>query len=178
MTVYIIDPEDLPEETDNNLRTKRPGKGGHSVKRRERTVNALKALLIVVSFFLVACGPGSTPPGPGNTTMPQVAIPTFRTSSRADLGPDSGEIAGTETLIISTASAGASIYYSMDGSDPTTSSSRYIRPVELNGLAEGVPHTIKAMAAQYGMNNSAIAEVGFTVAERGRLHKKCEFFSP
>ena len=56
-------------------------------------------------------------------------------------------------LSIATATDGATIYYTTDGTDPTTSSSSYSAPIDFwqNG-------TVKAIAVKEGMDNSLVAE--------------------
>lgn len=61
------------------------------------------------------------------------------------------------TVAITTNTAGASIYYTTDGTDPTTSSTPYSTPFNLSVTA-----TIKAIAVKDGYNNSAISEQVFT----------------
>ena len=65
--------------------------------------------------------------------------------------------AGTATITCGI--AGATIYYTTDGSTPTTSSSQYT--IGLTGLA--VMTTIKAIAVKDGWNNSAIASTTLTI---------------
>ena len=61
---------------------------------------------------------------------------------------------------VSLASApGADIYYTVDGSDPTTASLLYTKPLVITQNA-----TIKAMAAKAGMANSAVFSAEFTVS--------------
>ncbi len=56
-------------------------------------------------------------------------------------------------LTMSTATAGATIYYTTDGSDPTTASIAYTGPIPF--MQNG---TIRAIAVKEGMDNSAISE--------------------
>ena len=64
--------------------------------------------------------------------------------------------AGTATI---SAIAGATIYYTTDGSTPTTSSTQYT--TGLSGLA--MMTTIKAIAVKSGWNNSAVASATVTI---------------
>ncbi len=81
-----------------------------------------------------------------------VATPTF--------SPAAGAVkAGTE-VTIATATEGATIYYTLDGTEPSTSSTVYAAPIVVN---EAV--TIKAFAAAEGMDNSAVATAEYTIKE-------------
>ena len=79
-----------------------------------------------------------------------VATPTFK--------PDgTTSFRGTQTVEISCATPGASIYYTTDGTMPTSSSTAYNGAISLTATT-----TIKAIAVKADMNDSAIAAVTFT----------------
>lgn len=71
-------------------------------------------------------------------------------------------IQNTEASVISitTATSGATIYYTTDGSNPTTSSTPYTEPVTITASSV----TIKAIAVKDGMINSAVSTESFTFA--------------
>lgn len=64
-------------------------------------------------------------------------------------------IMGT-TAIIACAVSGATIYYTLDGSTPTTSSTQYTSAIALTQSC-----TIKAIAVKSGMTNSGVAEESY-----------------
>lgn len=68
-------------------------------------------------------------------------------------------IENTEASVISitTATSGATIYYTTDGSEPTTSSTPYTEPVTITASSV----TIKAIAVKDGMINSAVSSEYF-----------------
>uniref|UniRef100_A0A4Y8PWA1 Uncharacterized protein n=1 Tax=Paenibacillus athensensis TaxID=1967502 RepID=A0A4Y8PWA1_9BACL len=61
-------------------------------------------------------------------------------------------------MTISTATSGADIYYTTDGSAPTTSSTKYT-----SGFALSQSATVKAIAVKAGMNPSAVASAAYTI---------------
>ena len=65
-------------------------------------------------------------------------------------------ISGT-TATISCSTSGATIYYTLNGNTPTTSSTQYSSPITLSGAC-----TIKAIAVKSGMNNSSVASQSYT----------------
>lgn len=65
-------------------------------------------------------------------------------------------ISGT-TATISCSTSGATIYYTLNGNTPTTSSTQYSSPITLSAAC-----TIKAIAVKSGMNNSSVAIKSFT----------------
>jgi hypothetical protein len=82
----------------------------------------------------------------------QTATPTF--------DPPGGNYILQLTVSISDASPGATIYYTRDGSTPTTSSTQYTGPILLNILGTT---TIKAIAVTPGWSVSPVASVTYNV---------------
>ena len=79
-----------------------------------------------------------------------VAAPVFK--------PDgTTSFRGTQTVEISCATPGASIYYTTDGTTPTSNSTAYNGAISLTSTT-----TIKAIAVKADMNDSAVAAVTFT----------------
>jgi hypothetical protein len=78
-----------------------------------------------------------------------LALPTFSVTS--------GTYTVTQTVTLA-ATAGATIHYTLDGSDPTTSSSAYSTPITVSSTS-----TIKAIAVQRGMFNSSVASATYTI---------------
>lgn len=82
--------------------------------------------------------------------MAAVVAPTFN--------PAAGEvIAGTKVNIYTT-TADAAIYYTIDGTEPTTSSTLFTTAIEINA-----DMTIKAIAVKEGMANSSVSTAVYTV---------------
>lgn len=79
----------------------------------------------------------------------QVSTPT--------ISPEEGEITAETEISISCATEGASIYYTIDGTDPTAESILYEAPFTLAAEA-----TVKAIAVKDGLENSSIASAKFT----------------
>ena len=79
-----------------------------------------------------------------------VATPTFTPNGASGFS-------GTQSVIISCTTAGATIHYTTDGTAPTAFSPVYSTPLSLTSTT-----TVKAIAVKAGMNDSAIAEATFT----------------
>ena len=84
------------------------------------------------------------------TALELVATPTFN--------PAAGEVTSGTEVTISSATDGATIYYTIDGTDPTTSSTQG------TSVTITAATTIKAIAVKDGMANSEIATATYTVA--------------
>jgi hypothetical protein len=85
--------------------------------------------------------------GPSSTAA---ATPVF--------SPSGGAFAATQTVNISDATAGAAIYYTVDESTPTTSSTLYTGSISVASST-----TLKAIAVAAGYLNSAMASATYTI---------------
>ena len=79
-----------------------------------------------------------------------VATPTF--------SPEAGTYTGEQSVTISCTTDGAEIYYTTDGSDPSSSSTKYS-----SAIAVGETTTIKAIAVKDGMADSSVASATYTI---------------
>ena len=86
------------------------------------------------------------------TLIENVATPTF--------APEAGTYYEAQNVTIACETEGATIYYTLDGSDPTVESAVYAEPI---AIAETT--TVKAMAAKAGLNNSEIATAVYTITD-------------
>jgi len=118
---------------------------------------AVVRLLHIAALFLLTMstsafdgcggGSGSQPTAPAT---PTTASPTFN--------PSAGSFTSAQTVTIADSTAGATIYYTTNGSTPTTNSSIYATPIAIASTT-----TLEAMAVAGGYNNSAIATGTFTI---------------
>ena len=83
-------------------------------------------------------------------TSPAAATPAF--------SPAPGSYSSAQTVTISDATTGASIYYTTDGTTPTTGSTLYSGSITVNST-----ETIEAIAAAAGFSNSAVATATYTI---------------
>ncbi|HVL93799.1 MAG TPA: LamG-like jellyroll fold domain-containing protein [Acidimicrobiales bacterium] len=81
------------------------------------------------------------------------------------IDPNGGTHAGSVTVSLATTTTGATIRYTTDGTDPTSTSTAYSAPFT---LGEG-SHTVKARAFKSGRPDSAIASAVFTVTASPRV---------
>ncbi|MFZ1083539.1 MAG: chitobiase/beta-hexosaminidase C-terminal domain-containing protein [Terracidiphilus sp.] len=86
-----------------------------------------------------------------NIVPPQAATPTFN--------PPSGSYVGTQSVSISDATSGATIYYTTDGTKPTTSSSVYKSQIVVS-----TSETLRAIATASGDADSTVASASYSIA--------------
>jgi hypothetical protein len=86
----------------------------------------------------------------GSTSTSQTAAPTF--------SPAAGTYTTAQSVTLSDATAGATIYYTTNGSTPTTSSTKYTSPITISGL-----ETVEAMAVATGDTNSAVESAAYNI---------------
>ena len=83
--------------------------------------------------------------------LPQASTPTF--------SPVAGSYTSTQTITISSLTPGSAIYYTVNGSTPTTSSTLYTGPITVAST-----ETVKAIATATGFNPSAVASATYTIS--------------
>ena len=86
-----------------------------------------------------------------STTTPTAATPTF--------SPAPGKYTSAQSVTLADATSGASVYYTTNGTTPTTSSLLYTAPIAISATT-----TIKAVAAAVGYYNSAVASGTYTIS--------------
>lgn len=79
-----------------------------------------------------------------------VALPSF--------SPPAGAYGPTQSVALSSPTAGAKIYYTTNGSTPTTGSTLYSSPISVSSS-----ETIKAIAVTTGTHNSAVASAAYVI---------------
>jgi uncharacterized repeat protein (TIGR03803 family) len=112
-----------------------------------RLVEFIGASVMIAA--LAACGDGGSTDGT-NPTPPTAASPTF--------SPGAGSYATAQTVSLATTTAGASIYYTTNGTAPTTSSTKYT-----GAITVGSTETIEALAVASGYSNSAVASAAYQI---------------
>ena len=71
--------------------------------------------------------------------------------------PAAGEYYGTQSVTISCATAGAEVYYTLDGTDPTSTSTKYTGAISITATT-----TVKAIAVK-GANSSEVVSATYTI---------------
>jgi hypothetical protein len=82
--------------------------------------------------------------------LPAASTPTFSVAS--------GTYSTVQTISISDATSGTTIYYTTDGTTPTPSSTKFTGPITVSST-----ETIKAIASATGFSTSAVATATYTI---------------
>jgi hypothetical protein len=101
----------------------------------------------------------------GMSTQSPAATPTF--------SPSGGTYTSAQTVTISDATAGAMIYYTTNGTTPTTSSTQYTYPIAVSST-----ETIEAIATASGYSTSAVAIATYTITGTTLAPAATPTFSP
>ena len=116
---------------------------------------------------MAASSPTPTPtPTPTPSVTPTATPTPSATVDTPTISPASGTFKKRVTIRFSCTTAGATIYYTLDGSNPTTASAAYFvgkrksKGIRIVGVGS---HTVKAKAAMNGYNDSAIATANLTL---------------
>jgi beta-glucanase (GH16 family) len=131
-------------ENETTPEVRRAGGGlWSSVSRVSLCAAALSVALAAPS----GCGGG----GGGTVTQVQAAAtPT--------ISPAAGTYTSTQSVTITDSTVGATIYYTVNGTAPTTSSTQYTSAISVSST-----QTVEAIAAATGYSNSAVASATYTI---------------
>ena len=113
---------------------------------------AATALSLCLIFSGIGCG-GAASSSTSSTTPP----PAQQFVATPSIQPAGGTFSAAQSISITDATPGATIYFTTDGSAPTASSSVYSTPLSLNSAA-----TIKAMASASNYSNNPVASSAFS----------------
>jgi hypothetical protein len=94
-----------------------------------------------------------------------VGTPTFSVAA--------GLVDSDTSVTIASSTEGATIYYTVDGTEPTTASTKYTEPVVISKST-----TIKAIAVKEGCDNSEVGSVSYYVASAASSKVTFDFSNP
>ena len=114
-------------------------------------VNRRQTLKSAIAAVLFSSRARALLPIGGSASLPQAATPTF--------SPAGGSYSSAQSVTISSATSSASIYYTTDGSTPTTGSTLYTGAVSVSSS-----ETINAIAVASGYTQSAVGTAAYTIS--------------
>lgn len=119
---------------------------------RKRGALGMMLMVVIAAGALISCGGG----GGGSTPPP---TPVVTNAATPMMSPSSTTFSDTLSVTITSATPGATIYYTLDGTAPSPSSTKYTGPVNLTS-----PTTVKAIATASGYANSMTATGAYAMA--------------
>jgi glucosylceramidase len=114
-------------------------------------VKTLTLVLSIICLALAGCNGASSSSVSGSPVKASIATPTF--------SPAGGTYTSAQTVTLADATAGSVIYYTLDGSTPTSSSTRYSAAIQIAATT-----TINALATASGDTNSTVASATYTIS--------------
>ena len=100
----------------------------------------------------------ATAPGFTDSAVASAAYTILAPAATPTFSPAAGAVLAGTTVTISTTTAGATIRYTTDGTDPGPSSTQYTAPIAITAAI-----TIKAMATATGFADSAVGSATYTI---------------
>lgn len=100
----------------------------------------------------------------GTHTMDGGSTPVETKVANVTASPAEGTVAAGTKVSLTTATADAKIYYTTDGSTPTTASTEYTAPIEISADT-----TIKAIAVKADLENSDVATFAYTILQASTI---------
>ena len=101
----------------------------------------------------------ATHSGDTNSAVGSAAYTISTTVATPALSPGAGTYSSVQQVTISDTTSGASIYYTLSGTTPTTASAPYLEPVYVT-----TTETLSAIAVASGYTNSAVGSAAYTVS--------------
>ncbi|NLL63869.1 MAG: hypothetical protein GX241_06545, partial [Ruminococcaceae bacterium] len=114
-------------------------------------LSKVMAILAVV-FTLMAVFACKDPVGPSN--------PEVSTVEAVNFSPKEGEVGPGDKVTLTTNTAGAMIYYTINGTEPTKASPSFY---QTGTVTVNEALTIKAFAVKSGMKDSAVSSASYTI---------------
>ena len=144
--LYAYDPSNLENELWDSAK---------AASSRDQAGNAVKFVVPTIANGKVYMGAKNVLNVYGVLDLaPAAAAPTF--------GPAPGTYTSAQNVSLLDTTSGATIYYTLDGSTPTTASTVYSNPLNISGST-----TINAMASAVGLNNSTVSTGTYTIQGSG-----------
>lgn len=100
-----------------------------------------------------------------NTSELSEAISVNTTLEKPEFSPNEGRYNKEQTVALSNNISGATIYYTIDGSNPATGSAIYTYPINVTETT-----MIKAIAVKEGMTASDVANAEYNTGRHSHWH--------
>jgi uncharacterized protein len=102
----------------------------------------------------------------GAHTMDGGSVPVETKVANVTATPAAGAVAAGTSVTLTSATAGAEIFYTTDGSEPTTASTKYTQAITVNEAM-----TIKAIGVKAELENSDVATFAYTILTESTIEQ-------
>ena len=105
-----------------------------------------------------------------NVTSAAYTINTLTAAATPTFSPAGGSFTTTQSVTLADATNGSVIYYTIDGSTPTTGSAKYVGTISVTGAT-----TIKAIATAPGFAQSPVGNATYTISSANSVNYSAGF---
>lgn len=131
------------------------------------TINASTGAITLVSggeTVISARFAGDATYAPANVSYTLTVTDSRNTCAAPSFSPAEGEVEANASVTISSSTTGSTIYYTTDGTDPTTSSSHGTEGAASASVTINVDKIVKAIAVKDDWKTSSISTAAYTIA--------------
>jgi len=131
-----------------------------NINKKFSSIIAIFTVIILTAINTTACDNENTSNNenvPNNGNTPDT---TTQTVAKPTVTPSGGIYTTVQTVTLATSTQGATIHYTLNGTAPTTSSTKYNSPISINTTT-----TLKAIAVKTSMTDSGILTVTYTITK-------------
>lgn len=131
------------------------------------TINASTGAITLVGggeTVISARFAGDATYAPSNVSYTLTVTDSRTTCAAPSFSPAAGEVTANATVTITSSTTGSTIYYTIDGTDPTTSSSHGTEGAASATVTINVDKIVKAIAVKDDWKTSSISTAAYTIA--------------
>ena len=146
------------------------------------TINASTGVITLVGggeTVISARFAGDATYAPANVSYTLTVTDSRTTCAAPTFSPAEGEVAANTSVTISSTTTGSTIYYTTDGTEPTTASSHGTAGAASASVTIDVAKTVKAIAVKEDWKTSTVGSASYTIAgaslSPGTVLYSCDF---
>ena len=137
--------------------TENPAEGSYNPNLLEEQTVTLNGTVTIPSYF-------DTTDVDTNVTI-KITISKADNAKAPTASPASGTYTSDQSVELQSATDGAEIYYTTDGSTPNRTRTKYTGPIHITGTeSKSTRTTVKAIAVKQGMYDSSVATYTYTIS--------------
>ena len=156
MTTYVYTNANSTMKSPVTWDTENPAEGSYNPNLLEEQTVTLNGTVTIPSYY-------DTTDVDTNVTI-KITISKADNAKAPTASPASGTYTSDQSVKLQSATEGAEIYYTTDGSTPNRTSTKYTGPIHITGTeSKSTRTTVKAIAVKQGMYDSSVATYTYTI---------------